>query len=83
LVVLTQDFSLIGEIDEGLISFSGENDNNNKRISVASEIQVGQGYLIEVYCDQDNILLSIANDLPIEINILVNATSIINTIKGR
>ena len=83
MVVLTQDFSLIGEIDEGLISFSRENDNNNKRISVASEIQVGQGYLIEVYRDQDNILLSIANDLPIEINILVNATSIINTIKGR
>lgn len=83
LVVLPQDFSYIGEIDKGLISFSRENDNNNKRISIASEIQVGQGDLIEVYLDQDNILLSIANDLPIEINILVNATSIINTIKGR
>ena len=83
LVVLPQDFSYIGEIDKGLISFSRENDNNNKRISIASEIQVGQRDLIEVYLDQDNILLSIANDLPIEINILVNATSIINTIKGR
>jgi hypothetical protein len=83
LVVLPQDFSYIGEIDKGLISFSRENDNNNKRISIASEIQVGQGDLIEVYLDQDNILLSIANDLPIEISILVNATSIINTIKGR
>ena len=83
LVVLPQDFSYIREIDKGLISFSRENDNNNKRISIASEIQVGQGDLIEVYLDQDNILLSIANDLPIEINILVNATSIINTIKGR
>ena len=83
LVVLPQDFSYIGEIDKGLISFSRENDNNNKRISIASEIQVGQGDLIEVYLDQDNILLSIANDLPIEINIPVNATSIINTIKGR
>ena len=83
LVVLPQDFSYIGEIDKGLISFSRENDNNNKRISIASEIQVGQGDLIEVYLDQDNILLCIANDLPIEINILVNATSIINTIKGR
>jgi hypothetical protein len=83
LVVLPKDFSYIGEIDKGLISFSRENDNNNKRISIASEIQVGQGDLIEVYLDQDNILLSIANDLPIEINILVNATSIINTIKDR
>jgi hypothetical protein len=83
LVVLPQDFSYIGEIDKGLISFSRENDNNNKRIRLASEIQVGQGDLIEVYLDQDNILLSIANDLPIEISILVNATSIINTIKGR
>jgi hypothetical protein len=83
LVVLPEDFSYIGEIDKGLISFSRENDNNNKRISIASEIQVGQGDLIEVYLDQDNILLSIANDLPIEINILVNATSIINTIKDR
>ena len=82
-VVLPQDFSSIGEIDKGLISFSRENDNNNKRISIASEIQVGQGDLIEVYLDQDNILLCIANDLPIEISILVNATSIINTIKGR
>ena len=44
---------------------------------------MGQGDLIEVYLDQDNIHLSIANDLPIEISILVNATSIINTIKGR
>ena len=83
LVVLPQDFSYIGEIDKGLISFSRENDNNNKRISIASEIQVGQGDLIEVYLDQDNILLCIANDLPIEISILVNATSIINSIKGR
>jgi hypothetical protein len=83
LVVLPQDFCYIGEIDKGLISFSRENDNNNKRIRIASEIQVGQGDLIEVYLDQDNILLSIANDLPIEISILVNATSIINTIKGR
>jgi hypothetical protein len=83
LVVLPQVFSYIGEIDKGLISFSRENDNNNKRIRIASEIQVGQGDLIEVYLDQDNILLSIANDLPIEISILVNATSIINTIKGR
>jgi hypothetical protein len=83
LIVLPQDFSYIGEIDKGLISFSRENDNNNKRISIASEIQVGQGDLIEVYLDQDNMLLSLANDLPKEISIHLDATSIINTNEGR
>jgi hypothetical protein len=83
LIVLPQDFSYIGEIDKGLISFSRENDNNNKRISIASEIQVGQGDLIEVYLDQDNMLLSLANDLPTEISIHLDATSIINTNEGR
>lgn len=39
LVVLPQDFSQIREIDKELISFRRENDNNNKRISMASEIQ--------------------------------------------
>jgi hypothetical protein len=83
LIVLPQDFSYIGEIDKGLISFSRENDNSNKRISIASEIQVGQGDLIEVYLDQDNLLLSLANDLPTEISIHLEATSIINTHGGR
>jgi hypothetical protein len=83
LIVLPQDFSYIGEIDKGLISFSRENNNNNKRISIASEIQVGQGDLIEVYLDQDNMLLSLANDLPTEISIHLDATSIINTHEGR
>jgi hypothetical protein len=82
LIVLPQDFSYIGEIDKGLISFSRENDNNNKIISIASEIQVGQGDLIEVYLDQDNMLLSLANDLPKEISIHLDATSIINTHEG-
>jgi hypothetical protein len=83
LIVLPQDFSYIGEIDKGLISFSRENDNNNKRISIASEIQVGQGDLIEVYLDQDNMLLSLANDLPKEISIHLDTTGIINTNEGR
>jgi hypothetical protein len=47
LVVLPQDFSYIGEIDKGLISFSRENDNNNKSISIASEIQVGEEILLK------------------------------------
>ena len=83
LIVLPQDFSYIGEIDKGLISFSRENDNNNKRISIASEIQVGQGDLIEVYLDQDNMLLSLANDLPTEISIHLDVTGIIDTNEGR
>lgn len=85
MIVLPLDFSYIGELDKALISFSrdNDNDNNNKKITMASEIQVGQGDLIEVYLDQDNMLLSLANDLPIEINIHLNATSIINTNEGR
>ena len=83
MIVLPLDFSYIGELDKALISFSRDNDNNNKKITIASEIQVGQGDLIEVYLDQDNMLLSLANDLPIEINIHLNATSIINTNEGR
>ena len=83
MIVLPLDFSYIGELDKALISFSRDNDNNHKTITIASEIRVGQGDLVEVYLDQDNMLLSLANDLPIEINIHLNATSIINTNEGR
>jgi hypothetical protein len=79
-ISLPQDFSYIGEIDKGLISFSRENDNNNKRISIASEIQVGQGDLVEVYLDQDNILL-LLQMISNRDKIPVNATSIINAIE--
>jgi hypothetical protein len=40
-----------------------------KKISIPSEVQVGQGDLIEVYLDQDDLLLSLANNLPLEITI--------------
>ena len=84
MIVLPLDFSYIGELDKALISFSRDNDNNNNNeITITSEIRVGQGDLVEVYLDQDNMLLSLANDLPIEINIHLNATSIINTNEGR
>ena len=79
-ISLPQDFSYIGEIYKGLISFSRENDNNNKRISIASEIQVGQGDLVEVYLDQDNILL-LLQMISNRDKIPVNATSIINAIE--
>src|SRR5918994_1146506 len=69
IIALPPDFSYIGELDKALISFRRDNDNNDKKISVPSQIHVGQGDLIEVYLDQDDVLLSLANNLPIEITI--------------
>ena len=65
-IVLPRDFSDIGEPINALISFSIYDDNNssNKKISMTSEIQIGQGDLIEVYLNQDDMLLALANDLP-------------------
>ncbi|MGC2563171.1 MAG: hypothetical protein WA326_09210 [Nitrososphaeraceae archaeon] len=83
-VVLPRDFSGISEPYNALISFSTDDDNNsnNKRISMTSEIQVGQGDLIEVYLDQDDMLLSLAKDLPVEITIRMYTTSPANN-EGR
>jgi hypothetical protein len=83
-IVLPRDFSDIGEPINALISFSIYDDNNssNKKISMTSEIQIGQGDLIEVYLDQDDILLALANDLPVEVTIRTYTTSLINN-EGR
>ncbi|MFZ0343741.1 MAG: hypothetical protein WAL24_01165 [Nitrososphaeraceae archaeon] len=83
-VVLPRDFSGISEPYNALISFSTDDDNNsnNKKISMTSEIQVGQGDLIEVYLDQDNMLLSLARDLPVEVTIRMYTTGPINN-EGR
>ncbi|MGC2484438.1 MAG: hypothetical protein WA398_11820 [Nitrososphaeraceae archaeon] len=83
-IVLPRDFSDISEPYNALISFSTDDDNNsnNKRISMTSEIQVGQGDLIEVYLDQDDMLLSLAKDLPVEITIRMYTTSPANN-EGR
>ena len=67
MIVLPPDSSNVGELDKALISFSRDNDNKDKKISIPSEIQVWQGNLIEVYLDKDDVLLSLANNLPIEI----------------
>jgi hypothetical protein len=69
MIVLPPDFSHIGELDKALISFSRDNDNNDKKIIVPSEIRVRHGDLIEVYLDQADMLLSLANNLPTEITI--------------
>jgi hypothetical protein len=73
LIVLPSDFE-IDEPNNALISFIREADSNknNKMISMTSEVQVGQGDLIEVYLDQDEMLLSLAKDLPAEITIQMN-----------
>jgi len=82
-IVLPRDFD-IGEPINALISFSKYDDNNssNKKISMTSEIQIGQGDLIEVYLDQDDMLLALANDLPVEVTIRMYTTSPINN-EGR
>lgn len=82
LIVLPQDFSDIGEPSNALISFSRQKNTNNKEISMTSEIQVGQRDLIEVYLDQDDMLLSLAKDLPVEITIRMYTTSTLSN-EGR
>jgi hypothetical protein len=83
-IVLPRDFSDISEPINALISFSIYDDNNssNKKISMTSEIQIGQGDLIEVYLDQDDMLLALANDLPVEVTIRMYTASPINN-EGR
>jgi hypothetical protein len=50
-------------------------DNNNKKIIITSEIKVEQGDLIEVYFNQDNILLAPANNLPMKMTLQTNPVS--------
>jgi hypothetical protein len=78
LIVLPQDFSDIGEPGNALISFSRQKNSNNKEVSMTSEIQVGQRDFIEIYLAQDNTLISLANNLPVEITIQMNSTSPVN-----
>jgi hypothetical protein len=68
MIVLPPEFSHIGELDKAIISFSRDND---KKMSVPSQIHIGQGDLIEVYLDQDDLLFSLANNLPMEITISI------------
>jgi hypothetical protein len=82
LIVLPIDFSYIGEPINALISFSKHDHNNDKKIRMTSEIHIGQGDLIEVYLDQDDMLLSIAKDLPVEITIQMISTYPVNN-EGR
>jgi hypothetical protein len=82
-IVLPRNLSVIGEPYNALISFSTDgNNSSNKKISMTSEIQVGQGDLIEVFLDQDDMLISLAKDLPVEIIMRMYTTSPANN-EGR
>ena len=76
LVVLPSDFVDIKESTEALVSFNlpvdSNNNDNNKKISISSQVKVGQGDLIEVYVNQDDILLTLANNLPVEMTLACN-----------
>jgi len=69
LVVLPSDFFNIEESSEALVSFDLPVDSNSNKISITSEVKVGRADLIEVYISQDNILLTLANNLPIEMTL--------------
>jgi hypothetical protein len=75
LVVLPADFFDIKGSSQALVSFGWPMDSNSNRIIMNSEIKVGQGDLIEVYLNQDNILLTLANNLPIEMTLQTNPVS--------
>ena len=80
LVVLPSDFLDIKESTEALVSFDlpvdSNNNDNNKKISISSQVKVGQGDLIEVYVNQDDILLTLANNLPVEMTLAYNIVNI-------
>jgi hypothetical protein len=74
LLVLPADLSYIEPSDRALISFGGlsgksRNSNNN----IISEIKVGPGEdIIEVYLNDDNFILTLANNLPVEMTLQTN-----------
>jgi hypothetical protein len=58
-----------------LISFdrlSDKTENSNNNISISSEIKLGQGDLIGVYLNEDDIILDLANNLPMEMTLQTN-----------
>jgi hypothetical protein len=49
--------------------------SDGNEITIISEIKVGPGDLIEVYLNQDNVLLTLANNLPMEMTLQTNPVS--------
>ena len=75
LIVLPTDVFYNEPADRALISFgrlSDKSKNSNNNISIISEIKLGQGDLIEVYLNEDDIILDLANNLPMEMTLQTN-----------
>jgi hypothetical protein len=78
-IVLPTDFFYIQPSSQALVYFGGSMDNNNNnKIIITAEIKVGQGDFIEVYLNQDNILLALANQLPMKMTLQTNSVSNVN-----
>jgi hypothetical protein len=69
IVLPQQHFSDIEESNQASVSFSNQEDNSNK-IGMTVSILKGQGDIIELYVNEDNVLLALANDLPVDMILL-------------
>ena len=63
LIVLPPDFSNIKEFNQAAISFIRHKED---RITLTSRLEIGQGDIIQVYINDDDVLLALAKDLPID-----------------
>lgn len=75
LLVLPKDSFYIEPSSRASVSFSCSPDNHSNKIIVTSEIMVGQGDLIEIYLNQDNVILALARNLPVQMILRVNPVS--------
>jgi hypothetical protein len=75
LVVLPKDSFYIEASSRASVSFGCSLDNYNTESIVTSEIMVGEGDIIEIYLNQDNVLLALAHELPVQILLQVNPGS--------
>jgi hypothetical protein len=62
-IVLPRDFSNIKEFNQAAISFTR---HEGDRIALTSRLEIGQGDIIQVYINDDDVLLALAKDLPID-----------------
>jgi hypothetical protein len=74
LIVLPTDIFYNGPPDRALISFGRLSDKskNSNNTSIISEIKLGQADLMEVYLNEDDIILDLANNLPMEMTLQTN-----------
>ena len=75
LLVLPKDSFYIEPSSRASVSFDWSPNNHSNEITVTSEIIVGQGDLIEVYLSQDNVILALAHELPVQMTLQVNPGS--------